>query len=378
MLPKKFNFTNLEILDKTTILSGEIGSGKTSFIVKLLYELIQIEDFDKKIVFINVDGFDFEKFNKLAKDFKKDTVFKWLDMTHFMAFSEDERESYTRHNSSGEGKIREGVEADLKDKYDYFDSLIVCDESDHYLTSINKKFSNFLKYRRHYSIGVIFLTQKFQNLNGDYYNSGAVNTFYRIRNPIFNLGNSKFLEHWSGANTLISENLLDYYSFKINPEIYKLYDVGGNIKSGNYIKKKLLIPILVLLIILPISYFALSGVVTGHMQTDSSSESVTLQDKHLDDNQNKKIVAPEDNSELLLIRCTTFYNKTNCYYKDLIESHNISYIASLLKSKILTLEYNHEYKHITFLKLKQSDLKYLFFKESEIDKQKEQKKEGIL
>lgn len=369
MLPSKFNLNDLSYLSHTSILSGEIGSGKTSFIVQLLLNLTKNKKNKVNKVFINIDGFDFDKFNSLS-----DVDFCWLDMTHLINFTRKERLSYTEHNTSGGGVIAENVRKDLSEEFDYFDSLIVCDESDHYLTKKDDEFANFMKFRRHYNIGIIFITQKFQNLNNSYYNSGAINRFYKIRNPLFNLSGSKYLELWSSSNTSVSDNLVSISSFKIEPVVFDLYDTGDNIESSNFVFKKFLIPIIFLFIAIPISMYFLHGQYEQMTKTDVSEI------EEVNSNSDKVIEEKSDIKKVpfasALVKCVSFGNYTNCYYENRIYSLNSELF---LKLKTLGFEYEKEFniKNTYFYQVDISFFDYL--KYNILHSEKEEKKEkGML
>ncbi|MFK5959733.1 MAG: zonular occludens toxin domain-containing protein [Lutibacter sp.] len=331
MLPSKFNLDDLSYLSHTSILSGEIGSGKTSFLVQLLLNLTRNPKSKVKNVFINIDGFNFEKFNEMSK-----VTFSWLDMSHLISFSKKERLAYTKYNSEGGGVIAENVRKDLEKDFDYFDSLIVCDESDHYLTKKDDDFANFMKFRRHYNIGIIFITQKFQNLNNSYYNSGAINRFYRIRNPLFNITSSKYLELWSSSNTAVSDNLVSINSFKIEPLVFELYDTGDNIISSKFVFKKFLIPIIFLVIGIPIAIYFLHKEYSD-MTTDRNKDFKKKVVVNINKNLKKSELVIENS---VLIKCISFGNYTNCYFDNKVYSLNSELF---LKLKSLGLEYKKEF-----------------------------------
>ena len=264
MFSKKYDFYDSNQFYYTNLLSGQIGSGKTSFLMKYLYSLVTPKrdkqgNIDHSFslpfqrIFINIDGFAFEAFNNLAKQNGLNVEFRWLDMQDFKDFAYRERELYTKFNSDGQGTIAKRVEEHIEDHYrSYLGSLIVCDEADHWLTKKDDPLANFLKFKRHYGMEIWFLTQKFQNLNSSFYSSGAINRFLRIRSSIFNLGKSRYIQLWATSDTSKADNLLDTYSFYVEKEIFELYDSGAALANNNKsIKRKLMFPLTLMLFGIP-------------------------------------------------------------------------------------------------------------------------------
>ena len=356
----QFDFKDIEALRLTILLSGDKGSGKTSFIVQFLYELCTVPDLPIKNIFVNIDGFEFDAFHAHAKSHGNEISFRWLDMAHYMEFSTVERKHYLLHNSSGSGRIAKGVREDLESQFDYFDSLVVCDEVDAYLTKDHSDFANYLKFCRHYGIANFFMTQKFQNIHSSFYNSGAVNRYYKIRSPLLNLKEDfKNVELWDKPNTLLSENLLSIYSFKIKPVIYNLYDAGANINSsGSLFFKKIKYPLFFLLFSIPFSIYMFYSVYSSHTEKkdDVQKDDVTISSPA--PATPRTPVIPADS---VIVRCIKFETSTNCYYQDQMESFNAAYISSLLKNDILKVQFVHEYKHLSFFSISKKHLSFLFF-----------------
>lgn len=352
MFFKKYDFNDLSYLSYTSILSGEIGSGKTSFVVELLLHLLK-NGINIKTVYVNIDGFNFEAFNKLS-----DVKFKWLDMTHFINFSKEERESYTKHNSSGHGIIAKNVEKDLGEDYDYFNSLIICDEADHYLTKKNDEYSNFLKFRRHYGIGIIFITQKFQNLDSSYYNSGAINRFYRIRNPLFNFGDFRFIELWSSSNTNVSDNMVETTSFKISELAYEMYDVGANINKSSLFRKKLIPLIIFLVIFIPISFYFLSSTYNNFTENSEVVESNAKKIINTSFVSSPKTILIDN--DRAIIKCVYFGNFINCYHDGLSTTLKTNHLLKLFDLNI-SIEKKFENEHTIFLEVPYASFVYFDF-----------------
>lgn len=382
MFFKKYDFYDYSQFFYTNLLSGEIGSGKTSFIMKYLYSLITPKRDKKgnidrsfslpfKKVFINVDGFAFEAFSNLAKQNGLDVDFKFLDMQHFKDFAYAERELYTKFNSDGQGIIAKRVEEFIDDEYKmYLGALIVCDEADHWLTKKDDEFANFLKFKRHYGMEIWFLTQKFQNLNNSFYLSGAVNRFLRVRSATFNLGKSRYLQHWSNSDTSKDDNLVATYSFIIEKEIYDLYDSGANLaNSNNALKRSLYKPILILLFTLPLAIYLSYTLYKNHAgdeeKKDTSKallEKIALSDHKTQNNHD----AGSDPTHI--VRCVSFGDTSNCYFNSIMTSVPTKYIFKLAKSKIAKVKTVFSYRDTTYLALDDSTLQLLFARTIKLNK----------
>ena len=371
MLFKKYDFYDKNVLFYTNLLSGEIGSGKTSFVMKYLYSLITPKRDKKgnidhtfsmpfKKVFINIDGFAFDAFNNYAKQNGFDLEFKWLDMQHFKQFAYKERELYTQFNSDGQGTIAKRVEASIDEEYrHYLGALIVCDEADHWLTTKDDLLANFLKFKRHYGMEVWFLTQKFQNLHTSYYLSGAVNRFLRIRSSIFNLGKSRYIQHWANSDTSKKDNLVETYAFTVEKEIYDLYDAGAVLSSSNKaIKGAIFKPLLFLGLSIPFGIYMAYSLYSKHASDSNQDTSKSIIEK---------VAAPvhrsstvNDSSPTHVIKCVSFGDTSNCYFADTMTSVPTRYIFKLAKSKITTIETVFSFRDTTYIALDDSALQLLF------------------
>ena len=350
----------------TNLLSGDIGSGKTSFIIQYLFYLVQVpRDKDGNInrawklpftqIHINVDGFDFQKFNELAKNNGLDLTFHWLDFKHFEEFAKVERELYTKFNSDGGGEIAKNQIKHMPDEYKkYLHSLIVCDEADHWITKINPDLANFLKWKRHLGLGVWFITQKYQNLDSSFYNSGAINRFLHIRNPLFNAFGYKFIEHWSASNRQKTENLVNTYHFKILPEIYSLYDSGANLgateKQSSTIKKWLYLLPIGLIFGVSLLYYIFSSFVSVSDSSPSEKKAINRpSDSNKTRSSNGPRKAPINFEDKKIVRCVRFNYYLNCYSKSYFASYDAGYIKRLISDDRFDVEILSQYRNETYL-----------------------------
>jgi antibiotic biosynthesis monooxygenase (ABM) superfamily enzyme len=372
MLFKKYDFYDENVLFYTNLLSGEIGSGKTSFVMKYLYSLITPKRDKKgnidhsfqmpfKKVFINVDGFAFESFNSFAKQNGFDVEFKWLDMQHFKDFAYKERELYTQFNSDGQGTIAKRVEEHMDDKYNmYFNALIVCDEADHWLTKKDDLLANFLKFKRHYGMEVWFLTQKFQNLHTSFYLSGAVNRFLRIRSSIFNLGKSRYIQHWANSDTSKRENLVETYAFTVEKEIYDLYDSGAILANSNKaLTGSIFKPLMFLGLSIPFGIYMAYSLYSKHSSNENDNTSKTLIQKVSEPIKTVTNEIPAATPKHI-VKCVSFGNTSNCYFDASMTSIPTKYIFKLAKSKITTVKTIFSYRDITYIALDDGALQLLF------------------
>lgn len=372
MLFKKYDFYDTRVFFYTNLLSGEIGSGKTSFVMKYLYSLMTPKRDKKgnidhsfsmpfKKVFINIDGFAFDAFNGLAKQNGFDVEFKWLDMQHFKQFAIKERELYTQFNADGQGTIAKRVESHIDDEYkQYLGALIVCDEADHWLTNKDDTFANFLKFKRHYGMEVWFLTQKFQNLHNSFYLSGAVNRFLRIRSSIFNLGKSRYIQHWANSDTSKKDNLVETYSFVVEKEIYDLYDSGANLSSSNKaIKGAIFKPLMFLGLSIPFGIYMAYSLYSKHTDEDKEDTAQALIEK-VSTPLNQKTTLANEATPQHIIKCISFGDTSNCYFSSFMTSVPTKYIFKLAKSDIATVKTIFSFRDTTYLALDNGSLQLLF------------------
>jgi hypothetical protein len=360
-LIKPFDFTDTDARFYTNILSGEIGSGKTSFMVKYLYLLLINRHFlpPFKTIYVNVDGLDFLKFRELAAASGININFEWLDMNHFKQFAYAERKLYSEYNSDGEGSIAKRIASNIDDNYKkYIASLIICDEADHYMTKKDDEFANFLKFKRHHSIEIWFITQKFQNLHDSYYNSGAINRFLRVRSSLFNLGSTRVVQLWANSNTSKADNLVEQKSFEIESDIYDLYDSGAVLKTGNQAKNKLkyyaLMMIAALLFAAFLFYFILGEYISGSEESVATPASITItrtvNGKRI---QNRELVAN-------VVRCVTFRDTSNCYFNGDFTSHDSKFITGLIDQNISSVSVVYTFGDTTYLSVDDRGLKFIF------------------
>lgn len=379
---KPFDFSDSDARFYTNLISGEKGAGKSSFLVKYLYLLLTDKESlpPFKTIFINIDGFDFKRFNDLAESNGLDVAFKWLDMTDFKKFTYRERELYTQYNSDGQGYIAKRISENIESEYQkYISSMIISDESDHYLTKKDDEFANFLKFSRHYSIEIWFITQKFQNLHETFYNSGAINRFLRVRSSLFNLGNTRIIQLWANSNTAKSDNLVAQYSYEIESFLYELYDSGAILTTGDQAKKKLKFYFVLFLLSLvfagTVFYYLLGDYVSSEDSVDTQQNQIRVS--------NKVDTQPIDNDQHIdnVVKCITFQPKTNsrnnnndrtatsnCYFEDRFISVPNDFILGLISEKVSNIKVIYAHKEVSFLSVDNRGLDFIFGKLNKGDK----------
>lgn len=380
---KPFDFSDPDARFYTNLLSGEKRAGKSSFLVKYLYLMLTDKESlpPFKTIFINIDGFDFKRFNDFAESNGLDITFKWLDMTDFKKFTYRERELYTQYNSDGQGYIAKRISENIGDEYQkYISSMIVCDEADHYLTKKDDEFANFFKFTGHYNIEIWFITQKFQNLHETFYNSGAINRFLRVRSPLFNLGNTRILQLWANSNTAKSENMVAQYSYEIDSFLYELYDSGAILKTGDQAKKKLKFYFVLFLLSLvfagTVFYYLLGDYVSSDDSVDTQQNPITVSN-----NLDKQPVKDEQRIDNV-VKCITFQPKTNshknlnsdrsatsnCYFEDRFISVPNDFILGLITEKVSNIKVIYAHKEVSFLSVDDRGLDFIFGKLNKGDK----------
>jgi len=369
LLFKPFYFTDKNTRYFTNLLSGETGSGKSSLIMQLLYSLLnskkEVMPFNR--VYINIDGFDFDYFNTLAKTKGLDVTFHWLDMHELFAFAKEERELYQEYSTDGQGTIAKRIRANIDEDYiKYFTSLIICDEADNYLgTDLDKEvkkmslgFSNFMKFKRHHHIEMWLLTQKFQNLNSCFYNNGAINRFLRVRSMFFSFGKTKVLQHWVSSDTSKKDNLLDSYWYEVEDDLYKRYDVGANISTGDGTKKKFKYMLLGLLAAIIFSIFLGYRILGDYLQDDTEQPSkitITKTPNHIKKDSDKDIKIIGN-----IVKCVTFNKTSNCYFNDNFASFSSDFITGLIADGISTIKVIYTHGDTTFISVDNMGLHFIF------------------
>jgi len=376
---KPFDFADPDARFYTNLLSGEKGAGKSSFLVKYLYLMLTNKESlpPFKTIFINIDGFDFKRFNELAESNGLDIDFKWLDMTDFKKFTYRERQLYTQYNADGEGYIAKRISENIDDEYKkYISSMIISDESDHYLTKKDDEFANFLKFSRHYSIEIWLITQKFQNLHETFYNSGAINRFLRVRSSLFNIGNTRIIQLWANSNTAKSDNLVAQYSYEIEPVIYELYDSGAVLKTGDQAQKKLKFYFLAFIASIIFAGYVFYTLLGDYVENaDANSNSLPKKEyysQNTDDNKKEKeftghivkCISFQPNPNVLVVSKDHKKSKrsatSNCYYKNNFTSVPVGFIKGLIQKKISNIEVVYSHNDVTFFSVDDTGLKFIF------------------
>jgi len=370
LLFKPFSFTDPKSRYFTNILSGETGAGKSSLIMQFLYLLLTDKNAQMpfKNVYINIDGFDFDYFNNLAKTNGRDVHFFWLNMHEVFSFAKEERDLYQVYSTDGQGtiakRIRENISGEFKK---YFSSLIICDEADNYLgTDLSKEvkvmslgFSNFMKFKRHHHIEMWLLTQKFQNLNSTFYNNGAINRFLRVRSMFFSFGKTKVLQHWVNSDTSKKNHLLDSYWYEIEDDLYNRYDVGANITTGDGNVKKLKLLFLSLLIgavfSIYIGYQILGKYFSGDVSQKSLTPEQTIITKQVHDESAKDIQRIDN-----VIKCVTFSNTSNCYFRDNFSSIPNDFITGLIDQNLSNIRVLYSFQDVSYLSVDDTGLSFIF------------------
>lgn len=360
MIFKPFDFSDPDARFYTNLISGEKGAGKSSFLVKYLYLMLTNKESlpPFKTIFINIDGFDFKRFNELAESNGLDIDFKWLDMSDFKKFTYRERQLYTQYNSDGEGYIAKRISENIDDEYKkYISSMIISDESDHYLTKKDDEFANFLKFSRHYSIEIWFITQKFQNLHETFYNSGAINRFLRVRSSLFNIGNTRIIQLWANSNTAKSDNLIAQYSYEIEPVIYELYDSGAVLKTGDQAQKKLkfyFLAFIASIIFAGFVFWYLLGDYVSSSDESEQSQHITIE-ANIND-QSSQAVQQIDH----VVKCVTFKDVSNCYFEDLFSSLPNGFITGLIDQNLSSIRVLYSYDDTSYLSVDDTGLSFIF------------------
>ena len=372
LLFKPFSFTDPKTRYFTNILSGETGSGKSSLIMQLLYLLLTVKDVQMpfKRVYVNIDGFDFDYFNSLAKTNGLDVQFFWLDMHEVFAFAKEERDLYQVYSTDGEGTIAKRIRKNISEEYiKYFSSLIICDEADNYLgTDLSKEvkamslgFSNFMKFKRHHHIEMWLLTQKFQNLNSQFYNNGAVNRFLRVRSMFFSFGKSKILEHWVSSDTSKKDNRLESYWYQIEDDLYNRYDVGANITTGDGNVKKLKWLFLILLAGVVFSLFVGYKILGKYFTSDSDIKKETQTPKQIII---KDLVNGEPVNQVQpifnVVKCVTFKNTSNCYFRNNFTSISNDFIAGLIDQNLSNIRVLYSFQDVSYISVDDTGLSFIF------------------
>lgn len=369
LLFKPFSFTDKNTRYFTNLLSGETGSGKSSLIMQLLYSLLnskkQVMPF--KRVYINIDGFDFDYFNGLAKTKGLDVTFHWLDMHELFMFAKKERELYQEYSTDGQGTIAKRIRSNIDEEYiKYFSSLIICDEADNYLgTDLDKEvkkmslgFSNFMKFKRHHSIELWLLTQKFQNLNTSFYNNGAINRFIRVRSMFFTMGKTKILQHWSSSDTSKKDNLLDSYWYEVEDDLYNRYDVGANISTGDGTKKKFKFMLLGLLAAIIFSSWLGYKILGDYFKDDSPKPTkitINKTSNHIkkDNDKNVEIIGH-------VVKCVTFNKTSNCYFNDNFASVPSDFVIGMIADGVSQIRVIYSHRDTSFISVDDTGLKFIF------------------
>ncbi len=368
---KPFLFTDPKTRYFTNLLSGETGSGKSSLIMQLLYSLLVKKDsvMPFKKVFVNIDGFDFDYFNTLAKSSGLDCQFYWLNMHDIFAFAQEERELYQEYSTDGQGIIAKRIRENIDEKYTkYFHSLIICDEADNYLgTDLPKEiknkstgFSNFMKFKRHHSIEMWLLTQKFQNLNSAFYNNGAINRFLRVRSMFFSFGKTKVLQHWVNSDTSKKDNLLDSFWYEVDSDLYNRYDVGANISVGDGNVKKLKMMSILLGIGLVFSIWLGNLILGKYLSSDESTSKPTPQKQIYVSSKTSSTTTKEPQVIHNVVKCVTFNNVSNCYYRDNFSSLPNGFITGLIDHNLSNIRVVYSYEDVSYLSVDDTGLSFIF------------------
>ena len=375
LLFKPFSFVDKNTRYFTNLLSGDTGSGKSSLVMQLLYALLtskkEVMPFNR--VYINIDGFDFNYFNELAKSKGLDTTFHWLNMHELFAFAQEERRLYQKYSTDGGGSIAKRIRKNIDEKYiKYFSSLIICDEADNYLgTDLDKTtkgmslgFSNFMKFKRHHSIELWLLTQKFQNLNAAFYNNGAINRFIKVRSMFFSFGKTKVLQHWVSSDTSKKDNLIDSYWYEVEDDLYNRYDVGANISTGDGVKKKFKYMLWGLLVAIMFSGWMFYKLLGDYFLDDTGDTKESAKNKitHQIPKQIQKITIKNIDVPTHIVKCVTFDKASNCYYGDSFASLDNSFITAMVKDGISQIKVIYSYSDISFISVDDIGLKFIFQK----------------
>ncbi len=370
LLFKPFSFVDPKSRYFTNILSGETGAGKSSLIMQLLYLLLTNKDAQMpfKRVYINIDGFDFDYFNNLAKTNGRDVQFFWLNMHEVFSFAKEERELYQVYSTDGQGTIAKRIRENISEEYiKYFSSLIICDEADNYLgTDLSKEvkamslgFSNFMKFKRHHHIEMWLLTQKFQNLNSTFYNNGAINRFLRVRSMFFSFGKTKVLQHWVNSDTSKKDNLLDSYWYEIEDDLYNRYDVGANITTGDGNVKKLKLLFLSLLAGAVFSIYIGYQILGKYFYEDDSGKSITSKQATITKpihGEFTKDIHRIDN----VVKCVTFKNISNCYFENQFTSISNDFITGLIDQNLSNIRVLYSDTDTSYLSVDDTGLSFIF------------------
>lgn len=186
-----------------------------------------------------------------------------------------------------------------------------------------------------------------------------MNRFLRIRSSIFNLGKSRYIQHWANSDTSKKDNLVETYAFTVEKEIYDLYDAGAVLSSSNKaIQGAIFKPLLFLGLSIPFGIYMAYSLYSKHSSDSEQDTSKSIIEKVASPIDRASM--PNDLSPTHVVKCVSFGETSNCYFADVMTSVPTKYIFKLAKSKITTIETVFSFRDTTYIALDDSALQLLF------------------
>jgi zona occludens toxin len=269
------------------LITGVPGSGKTYFAVHFIYDQLTSKNPKYQKIYTNIN-LDFEKCNKIKKDFVKplvlDDLLKRIEQDYLLSekfknnelFGEDTGELITDYDAYVRGKLK------LFEEYEH--SLIILDECHLYFTEqVDSKMLRFLSYHRHFDIDMYLITQNKSLINRKYL--PFVENMYIGVNPSKRLFSKVFSYKLYASYKEYKSNLVTTVKLKFDKKIADLYNSGSN-KIHKSLVSKILIPLIFLIFFLFLFYKGVSNFIScGSFFTCSKTHTKTTK-KTLSNNSN--------------------------------------------------------------------------------------------
>jgi len=360
------------------IVVGQVGSGKSYYAtytilkeIKKIYEAeVNGTKYKYKRIYTNIEGI---KENKYVKHIKLEKLFKlynW-EAEQYAKWEKDNEnfdlpdlnfkdlpkykieELLEKHKFTHEDKLRiydnnetlkllevlnersEQLEnAYIRHIKPYFEKegftncLIIIDEAHNFFKYLDKGKTRLVTYHRHYDEDFMFITQDLKMINSKI-RDVALKTI-KATNPAVRMGNKTFIyKVYSGGYISFRDtNLLETLKIKADPDVFKLYDSGGYVKTKTHLHK-----ILIRVFIIWVIIFAMGVYFLYTFIHKNSSKPNVKEIKHL----NTKI--KEKTTHLLppklkpIARITQINNNLYIYKNKTLTKQQFKHLLKQLKVK---------------------------------------------
>lgn len=307
-----------------TFIFGVPGSGKTVYAVEKIDKVSKLEDVELKdveVVYTNISGFKFEKFEDSKVSFQK-LNFKSLHL-HLKLL-------YALYQSNESNDNLDDILIEYCKEHKIFNAFFVIDECHHYFEGQDKVLMWWLTYHRHLHHHLLFLTQNKALINAKYRN---IPELYVQAQPRSKAISSKTLRYYHYTGFAMTEKTkFNTSTINITPELMSIYK-SGNVSNQKQVGKKFFfilgasIVFLLLMVAFFYYFFFVRGMFSSTIKNEETNPTVqtvsTAPDRNVIDNpaalenttDNKNLLNTDlEEYELISILCSPTYKY--CLYNN--------------------------------------------------------------